>query len=98
MMLEGEWRGQQLVPKSFVNGMVTPGIVSYYGNSTWLRHDGSPDYYFLSGHLGQYVIVVPDHDLVIVRLGRSMPHIRPVEKLNDYVEYALALIDQDVGG
>jgi hypothetical protein len=30
-----------------------------------------PAFYALLGHLGQRIIIVPDHNLVIVRLGKK---------------------------
>jgi len=37
--------------------------------STWLGMHESPAYYWFSGHLGQYIISVPEHNMVVVRLG-----------------------------
>jgi CubicO group peptidase (beta-lactamase class C family) len=46
---------------------------NFYGGQWWLppddRSDVPADAYSTSGNRGQYVIVVPTHDLVIVRRG-----------------------------
>ena len=45
-----------------------------YGGQWWLvpddrKHEVPPDAFTTAGNRGQYVIVVPSHDLVIVRRG-----------------------------
>ena len=49
------------------------GLGSFYGAQWWLvpddRTDVPKDMYSTSGNRGQYVIVIPSHDLVIVRRG-----------------------------
>ncbi|MFQ5530548.1 MAG: serine hydrolase, partial [Gemmatimonadota bacterium] len=46
---------------------------SFYGGQWWLvpdsRTDVPADAYSTAGNRGQYVIVVPSHDVVIVRRG-----------------------------
>jgi CubicO group peptidase (beta-lactamase class C family) len=42
-----------------------------YGYSVWIDEVHQPAFYALLGHLGQRIIVVPDHNLVIVRLGKT---------------------------
>ena len=67
----GLWGEQQLLPAEFVQQMVRPnGFVNYYGHSLWMDPDYQAPFYFLQGHLGQYVIVVPSAQLVVVRLGQ----------------------------
>ena len=69
MNQNGNWNGQQVVPAEFVQQMITPESVQHYGLSTWLALDHSPAHFWFSGHLGQYIISIPEHDLVVVRLG-----------------------------
>ena len=71
LLQQGRWNGQQLVPAKFISAMTAPGLVDYYGLSTWLNWDHKPGYYWFSGHLGQYIVVVPEEDLVIVALNAS---------------------------
>lgn len=78
--------GEQLVPKRWVEAMVTPSpITELYGYQTWLnrpepdlegRHPLFPDrappsLYAMIGHMGQYVLISPDQRVVMVRLGHS---------------------------
>ncbi len=73
MMNKGKWNGQQLIPEEFVEEMLKPEGTSYYGLSTWLSDTQSPSFYAFSGHLGQFIINVPEHNMVVVRLGER-PH------------------------
>jgi CubicO group peptidase (beta-lactamase class C family) len=45
-----------------------------YGGLFWINGDGAMpiprDAYFMAGAGGQYTIMIPSHDLVVVRLGR----------------------------
>ena len=102
MMNKGKWQNQQLVPAEFINQMVAPLATPGYGLSTWLSYDQEPNFYFFSGLLGQYIVNVPEHNLVIVRLGEktspSVHYTRPNSIPNyirkTYLSYALSLIKQ----
>ena len=75
----GRWNGEQLISESWISFSRTPAPAAAvrendYGAQWWLvpddRKDEVPaDAYSTSGNRGQYVIVVPSHDLVIVRRG-----------------------------
>ena len=69
MLANGKWGNRQLIPSSFVQQMIQPGMEEYYGLSTWLGLSHDPAFYHFSGHLGQYIVVVPEKQLIIVRLG-----------------------------
>ncbi|WP_324829002.1 serine hydrolase domain-containing protein [Qipengyuania zhejiangensis] len=82
---KGAYRGEQLVPRGWVEEMVTPSPRSpHYGLQTWLNRplpdtqehplfpDRAPHSAFsLIGHMGQYVFVSPGQKLTVVRLGHS---------------------------
>lgn len=93
MLNSGEWNGQQIIQKQFINHMTKPLGNSYYGYSTWLSLDSDPAYFWYSGHLGQYIINIPEHNIVIVRLGETRDNsvdFRTVE-LPKYVALALEM-------
>ena len=72
LLQKGQWQGKALLPAEFVSRITAPGPrVRYYGYGLWMDPDHQPAFYFLQGHLGQYVIVVPERELVIVRLGQT---------------------------
>lgn len=74
----GQWDGEQLLSEEWIKFIRTPApstadIGHFYGGQWWLvpdnRTDVLKDAYSTAGNRGQYVIVVPSHDLVIVRRG-----------------------------
>lgn len=95
MLKNGNWQGQQLVPESFVKKMIEPDGDQVYGLSTWLGMHKSPAFYSYSGHLGQFIVVVPEHNMVIVRLGeKPYPSNDFVsETLPHYIEQTLILLE-----
>jgi len=93
MLNNGNWQGQQVVPADFIQEMIKPGMEEFYGLSTWLGMHKTPAHYWFSGHLGQYIIVVPEHNMVVVRLGeRRDPAKDHVEhSVPELIKHALAL-------
>jgi CubicO group peptidase (beta-lactamase class C family) len=74
----GLWNGERLVSEEWIDFVRTPAPATadrgnQYGGQWWLvpdsRTDVPGDAYSTAGNRGQYVIVVPSHDLVIVRRG-----------------------------
>jgi CubicO group peptidase (beta-lactamase class C family) len=74
----GMWNGERLLSKEWIDFVRTPAPATAargnsYGGQWWLvpdnRTDVPRDAYSTAGNRGQYVIVVPSHDLVIVRRG-----------------------------
>ena len=95
MLNNGSWQGQQLVPSEFVKQMTVPVGQPYYGLSTWLGTDTQLQYYWMSGHLGQYVIVIPEHNMVVVRLGETTNPNKDFRKdiLPEFIQAALKVAD-----
>ena len=74
----GMWDGERLISEDWIEFVRTPApstaeTGNFYGGQWWLvpddRTDVPGDAYSTAGNRGQYVIVVPSHDLVIVRRG-----------------------------
>lgn len=74
----GKWNGEQLISEEWIEFSRTPAPATmddgkFYGGQWWLvpddRTDVPADAYSTAGNRGQYVVVVPSHDLVIVRRG-----------------------------
>ncbi|OJX52884.1 MAG: serine hydrolase [Flavobacterium sp. 38-13] len=69
----GKWNGKQILDSAFVEKCVTPRFADapMYGYGWWISDYRDKQIYYMQGHLGQYVIVIPKDDLIIVRLGRN---------------------------
>jgi CubicO group peptidase (beta-lactamase class C family) len=67
----GNWNGKQILDSTFVKKTITPRFSNYpeYGYGWWLHSINEKDLYYMRGHLGQFVIVIPQDNLIIVRLG-----------------------------
>lgn len=75
---KGMWDGERLLSEDWIEFTRTPAPATadtgnFYGGQWWLvpddRTDVPRDAYSTAGNRGQFVIVVPSHDLVIVRRG-----------------------------
>ena len=69
----GKWNGQQVLDSAFIAKSVTPRFKEspQYGYGWWLKTMGDKSFFMMRGHLGQYVIVEPEDNVIIVRLGHS---------------------------
>lgn len=74
----GMWHGERLISEDWIEfsrapAPATVGRGGQYGGQWWLvpegRDDIPADAYSTNGNRGQYTVVVPSHDLVIVRRG-----------------------------
>ena len=74
----GVWNGERLLSREWIDFVRTPAPATVarggqYGGQWWLVPDNLDDVpkdaYSTAGNPGQYVVVVPSHDLVIVRRG-----------------------------
>ncbi len=76
---DGVWNGERILPEGFVKfvSSLAPAWEAdkrlIYGGFFWLNREGAypapPDAYYMTGVGGQTTLIVPSHDLVIVRLG-----------------------------
>jgi len=78
---DGIWGNTPILPEGWVDYAREPALdtTPYYGAQWWLNQDQirlpnmPKDIYFMGGHDGQYVIIVPSKNAVIVRLGLIRP-------------------------
>ena len=76
---DGVWKGEQILAPGFVDfvSSLAPAWVAdgrpIYGGFFWINGDGSfpvpKNAYYMAGAGGQYVMIIPSHDLVVVKLS-----------------------------
>jgi len=96
---KGKWHNQQILSESYIQEALTPASslvdesnkpISYYGYQWWLLPDYKKDSIFYArGILGQYIIVIPSKQVVIVRLGKKRG-----EKAGNHYKEVFDIIDE----
>ncbi len=74
VLRDGVWEGEPVLPPGWVDHArtETPASIGRYGAHWWLALDGS-GIFAANGFQGQYIVIDPARDLVLVRLGVSSP-------------------------
>jgi len=69
----GKWEGQVLLDSSFVAKSIQARFPESpeYGYGWWLKSYKGHDVFMMRGHLGQYVMVFPKENIILVRLGHT---------------------------
>jgi len=69
----GKWNGKQILDSAFVAKSITPRFAESpeYGYGWWMKDVDGKSFKMMRGHLGQYVIVQPEDNVIIVRLGHQ---------------------------
>lgn len=101
---DGVWNGDRILPAGFVKFVRTlaPAWAAdhnpIYGGFFWLNGDDRfpvpKDAYYMAGAGGQYVLIVPSHDLVVARLG----HFKGAAPGLEDLKKSVALLVQAVPG
>ena len=94
----GYWNGEKLIDSSFIKKATTKRFNEspHYGYGFWLGDYKGMEYFSMRGHLGQYVIVFPKENIMIVRLGKrndkkTEANIYPDDQLT-FIEEGLKMI------
>lgn len=80
MLQKGKWRQEQIVPEGYINSAIKANElideeshekVDFYGWQWWVipSYKGMNDIFYARGINGQYIIVMPSKNTIVVRLG-----------------------------
>lgn len=99
---DGVWNGERILPEGYVKFVSTLAPAweadkrPIYGGFFWINGAGRfpvpKDAYYMGGAGGQFTLIIPSHDLVVVRLG----HYKGEEPGIESFKKALALLMQAV--
>lgn len=89
---QGNWNGKQLIDSTYTQLATRPRFKDspHYGYGFWLSQYKNKSMFTMNGFLGQYVISVPEDNLVIVRLGQR----RHPEKVDNYPKEFYIYVDE----
>ncbi|MEK9755991.1 MAG: serine hydrolase [Bacteroidota bacterium] len=94
----GDWEGNQVIDSSFIIRSKKPYLETFndYGIGVWLSKYKDLNISLMSGHQGQYIIMIPEKDMIITRLGQrdidlGRPGVSP--DVFKYIDYALELLN-----
>lgn len=94
MLNDGVWQGERLLPegyREYANTLAPAWLADerpiYGGAFCWVNGDGNwpvpKDAFYFAGAGGQFTIIIPSHDLVVVRLGHYKGSALGVEALKN---------------
>lgn len=93
----GKWKGTTVIDSSYIAESLTPcnlpdgdlsmGSSDFYGYQWWMIPDKK--LFYARGILGQYIIVLPDKNMVIVRLGANRG-----DKIGKHYKESIMLADE----
>lgn len=78
MLDSGRWKGQEIITPGYFKASITPCHIpdgsgqptQYYGYQWWIDPSDQTVFY-ARGILGQYIVCIPDKQMVVVRLGKK---------------------------
>lgn len=98
-MNKGNWNGFQILDSAYIEASITPADeidketgkkVDFYGYAWWIipEYRGTKIFY-ARGILGQYVLVIPEKNIIVVRLGEKKG-----KKRDHHYEDVFRILDQ----
>ena len=104
---DGVWQGKRILPEGWVTYSTTPTPhAPWYGANFWTNGCNPseddvrpypslpPDAFFALGVFGQYIVIIPSHKIVIVRLGFDEPLPRNDWDLEPFVAKVLEAVSK----
>ena len=98
---DGVWNGERLLPSGFLDFVRTPAPAwsrQLYGGMFWLNRTKvfpvPDDAFYMAGVGGQYTIIIPTHDLIVVRMGHYKGAAEGAKALNRALALLMTAIPQ----
>jgi len=98
---DGVWQGKRILPKGWADFVRTPAPAwskPVYGGFFWLNRTNEwpipEDAYYMNGAGGQYTIIIPTHDLVVVKLGHYSGQKASDEALGNALKLLMQAVPQ----
>jgi CubicO group peptidase (beta-lactamase class C family) len=101
---DGVWNGQRILPEGFVKFVSTVAQAwqadgePIYGGFFWINGDEiypvPKEAYYMSGAGGQTTLIIPSHDLVVVRLGHYKGAAPGEESFNNALRILLQAVPE----
>ncbi len=100
-MNHGNWNGKQLIDSSYVESATSIADLldekgnenTNYGYQFWMTNYKEMHIYYARGLWGQYVICIPEKDMIVVRLGRKFGAILEDGHHDDFYQFIDAALE-----
>ena len=103
---KGKWNGKQVVSEAFIDEATAPATwlkdgdtdrsVDFYGYQWWRLVRNGIEVKYARGILGQYIFVIPEKNMVVVRLGHKRSDVKTKdnypEDIDVWIDTALEII------
>lgn len=95
---KGRANGKQIIPADWIDASLSPRAIStrdndrYYGYGWWIRDMAGYETPYAWGYGGQFIVLVPELDLVVVTTSSSWPgpdRRAHTQRMYDLVEYSV---------
>lgn len=89
MMHDGIWNDKPLLHNEYIKQTLLPSGHDYkgYGFGWWLGEYNGKKSFTMNGHLGQFVVAIPEDKMIIVRIGHANDGKKMEDSTSAYQQY-----------